>query len=157
MARELEEALKDPNRAKSTQVLSFHGSLPADKRSTALELFRRPPASTGATGEHNNAPPPRVLVATGRASKGLSFAGRGAAAGAASGADSGAAGGDGVGHVILFEFPPDAKAYIARVGFATRGDAPTARVTALAVAKQLPFARAMLRQDASGTAHALDL
>ena len=63
----------------------------------------------------------------------------------------------GVGHVVLFEFPPDAKAYIARVGFATRGHAPPARVTALAVAKQLPFAKAMLEQDRGGKRIDLDL
>ena len=134
VARELEEALKDPNRAKSAQVLSFHGSLPADKRSTALELFRRPPASTGATGEHNNAPPPRVLVATGRAVRGLELA-----------QDE-----TPLEHVVLFEFPPDAKAYIARVGCASRGSRRPARVTALAVGKQLPFARAMLAHDEAG-------
>ena len=45
---------------------------------------------------------------------------------------------------------PPLRSYIARVGCATRGYRPPARVTALAVGKQLRFARAMLAHDEAG-------
>ena len=133
------------------RVLRFHSSLLPAQRAASLDAFRAPASSDGDE-------PPRILIATGRASKGLSFGEVGSLN--ARGRD-GVLGGDadsdtGVKHVVLFDFPPDAKAHIARVGFATRGDAPAARVTALAVGKQLPFARAMLEQDKVGRAHGLD-
>ena len=121
------------------RVTRFHASLQPEQRQTSLARFRE--AEEGVEAE---AALPRILVATGRAAKGLWF-----------GETSDGMGG--VGHVVLFEFPPDAKAYIARVGFATRGHAPPARVTALAVAKQLPFAKAMLEQDRGGKRIDLDL
>lgn len=57
--------------------------------------------------------------------------------------------------VVLFDFAPDPKAYLARVGCATRGTQPASRVTALVGRRQLAFAKAMLAHDASGTPHDL--
>ena len=83
---------------------------------------------------------PRVLIATGRAVRGL---------------DLSAGPNRPVDLVVLFDFAPDAKAYLARVGCATRGDAPPARVTALAVRSQLSFARALIAHDETGQPHEL--
>jgi hypothetical protein len=58
--------------------------------------------------------------------------------------------------VILFDFPSEAKAYLSRIGCATRGTAPPAPVTALVVGPQLAFARALLTHDEKGAPHALD-
>ena len=60
-----------------------------------------------------------------------------------------------VGHVVLFDFPRDAAEYLRRVGSATRGPAAPARLTMLAVGRQLSFARALLALDEQG--RALDL
>ena len=128
LARALRAALDSSD----YRILRFHASLQPEQRSAYLDTFREPKAD----GVR------RVLVATGRASKGLSFS-------------TDLTGDDGVGHVVLFEYPPDVKAYIARVGSATRGTAAPARVTALAVGKQLSFAKAMLSQDEVGEAHRL--
>ena len=57
-------------------------------------------------------------------------------------------------HVVLFDFAPDTSQYLQRIGCATRGDAKPARVTALAVGPQVPFAKALLAHDAQGSAHA---
>ena len=140
----LARALRE-NLPPSWRILRFHASLTPRQRSEYLASFRAEPSASD--GEDAT---PRILVATGRAAKGLSFA---------DGVGYDGEGSDGeptVGHVVLFEFPPDAKAYIARVGFATRGDEPSAQLTALAVGKQLPFARAMLNQDKEGSAHRVD-
>ena len=58
-------------------------------------------------------------------------------------------------HVVLFDFAPDAKAYLARVGSATRGTCQPAKVTMLAVKAQLAFARALLSHDEAGSPHGL--
>ena len=132
----LARALRTTLDASEQRVLRFHSSLKPEQRRAYLTSFREPPKADG---------PRRILVATGRASKGLSFS-----KGLTLPEDV-----TGVGHVVLFEYPPDVKAYIARVGSATRGPAPAATVTALAVGKQLSFAKAMLRQDEIGEAHRL--
>lgn len=138
----------------SARVLRFNGSQLPRQRRDALAAFRAP--SEEAPGTPST---PRILVATGRAVKGLDFSElpprtKGRVQRRAERAPAIDAGG--VSHVLLFDFSPDVKAHIARVGFATRGDAPTARVTALAVNQQLPFAKAMLEQDKSGSAHGLE-
>jgi superfamily II DNA/RNA helicase len=58
-------------------------------------------------------------------------------------------------HLCLFDFPRDAAEYLRRVGSATRGPAAPARLTMLAVGRQLSFARALLALDEQG--RALDL
>lgn len=137
---------------RSVRVLRFHSSLTGAQRAESLDAFSAATAGAASRGPSKGADdepaPPCVLVATGRAIKGLGFH---------SGGPKGAAGDTaGVGHVVLFDFPPDANAYIARVGFATRGDTPSARVTALALGKQVAFAKAMLANDEAGRPHELD-
>ena len=172
------------------RILRFHSSLSPEQKRASLDAFKDA-CPKWPNNENNNKrgggrkgkgmmreeeeeraakdePPrirkPDIFIATGRASKGLSFgeppsSALGAAAGEADGAsDAGAAAEEAsrIGHVVLFEFPPDVKAYIARVGFATRGNQRPSRVTALAVGKQLPFAKAMMKQAQEGAVHRLD-
>lgn len=59
-------------------------------------------------------------------------------------------------HLALFDFPRDAVEYLRRVGMATRGSAPPARLTLLAVGRQLSFARALLALDEQGKPLDLD-
>lgn len=123
-------------------VYAFHSSLTAETRAAALVGFRRTAdgeAGDGGAAEHDGGDP-RVLVATGRAVRGLDLS-----AGPCRPIDL----------VVLFDFAPDAKAYLARTGCATRGDAEPAKVTALAVRSQLKFARALMSNDQAGMPHAL--
>ena len=60
------------------------------------------------------------------------------------------------GRPIFLTVAPDAKSYLARVGCATRGEKPTAMVTALVNSRnQLSFAKALLAHDAKGIGHSL--
>jgi len=59
-------------------------------------------------------------------------------------------------HLTLFDFPRDGVEYLRRVGMATRGSAPPARLTMLAVGRQLSFARALLALDEQGKPLDLD-
>lgn len=126
-------------------LLCFHGSLTAERRENSLKSFRRATLNqwektamkSAAEGE---LPPARCLIATGSSVRGLDFT-----AGEERQLD----------HVVLWDFPPNAKAYLARVGCATRGTRPAARVTALALRSQLAFAKAMLANDEAGSAHEL--
>ena len=115
-------------------VHEFHASLRPERRKRALSAFRQPVPGG----------PARVLVSTGRALRGLELGSR------APGEDSCVPRWP-VDHVILFDFPPDARAYLARVGIATRGNRTPAKVTALAVGSQLAFAKAMQVHDEEGS------
>ena len=124
----------------------FHGSLTAERRSASLAAFRK------ATHNHwedksVDGAPPRVLIATGRAVRGLDLR-------RLSQHDKGIEPMP-LDCVVLFDFAPDAKSYLARVGCATRGTQEPARVTALAVGSQLAFAKALLANDAKGNAHSV--
>lgn len=114
-------------------VVTFHDSLTAERRKAALAAFRRTGGAEAAEA------PARILVATGRAIRGLDLS-----AGPSRHVD----------HVVLFDYAPDAKSYLARVGFAARGTKSTARVTALTSSRaQLSFAKALLAHDAKGVSH----
>jgi hypothetical protein len=131
-------------RRSAPSVSSFHGSLTADRRAAALTAFRR--AGRNSWEAADGQPAPRVLVATGRAVRGLDLHRIAHPSGApAVPLDT----------VVCFDMPPDVKSYLARVGCATRGTQPPAHVTALAVGSQLSFARALLTRDAEGAAHSL--
>lgn len=118
-------------------VFLFNDALPAARRMSSLDAFRAPPDPFApiALGPE----PPRVLVATGRAVRGLDLT----------------AGAQAIDTVVLFDFPPDAKAYLSRVGCATRGTAAPAKVATFAVGKQVAFARALLAHDTEGDPHGL--
>jgi len=115
------------------EVYVFHGSLTASRRAAALAAFRRADDAGGASRGRA-----RVMVATGRAVRGLDLA--------ASPSRS-------LDEVVLFDFPPDARAYLSRVGCARRGARPPADVTALVGSSQLAFARALLAHDRDGAPH----
>jgi hypothetical protein len=128
-----------PMRDMPPEVVTCHESLKADKRRSALTAFRRPADQAGAGASES---PARILVATGRAVRGLNLG----AADASRELD----------HVVLFDYAPDAKSYLARVGCATRGLKPAAMVTALVNNRaQLSFAKALLAHDAKGVEHSL--
>merc|ERR1712060_309497 len=123
-------------RADGTSLPEVHvlcGSQTASKREASLAAFRRERAS----GDQAR---PRMLIATGRALRGLELA---------------TTDGMPLDEVVFFDFPPDTKAYLSRIGCATRGDAPPARVTALAEGSQLAFAKALLAHDSAGSPHSL--
>jgi superfamily II DNA/RNA helicase len=96
---------------------------------------------------------PRLLVATGRVVRGLDLS---RLPYGSQPVDPKYGCGKPIDRVILFDFPSDAKAYLSRIGCATRGTAPPAPVTALVVGPQLAFARALLTHDEKGAPHALD-
>ena len=115
-------------------VYVIHGSMPAQERAEILAAFRSPPAAA----DPLERPARRVLVATGQAARGLELS---------------AGPGRPLDHVVLFDFAPNAKAYLAWVGAASRGPGPMAPVTALAVNSQVAFARALLSHDEEGVEH----
>lgn len=146
-------------------VLCAHERMEAGVRGAAMARFV-------AMGER-----PRVLVATARLLRGLNVGDGQAAEGEhAQGGEGGgvvrgggeeaavASTGEGQGvgrraarvgrsvvqHIVLFDFPPDGPAYVHRLGLATRGDEPPARVTLLATDRQLNFARRMMAHDVVG-------
>lgn len=147
----LERALRSPPERRGEEahptVLLFHGSQTPKARAAALKAFRKPAPNwwETAAAEQTGVAPARVLLATGRSARGLDLSRGGLAE--ASGADRA------LDAVVLFDFAPDAKAYLSRVGFALRGSGATQRaanVTALAIGAQLPFAKALLARDARG-------
>ena len=75
-------------RGEKYSVDAFHGAIPANARKRTLEAFGAP---NGMGYE-----PPRILVCTDRASRGMDFRD--------------------VGHVVLFDFPRDGVEYVRRVG-----------------------------------------
>ena len=98
----------------------------------ALAAFRRTGGAEAAEA------PARILVATGRAIRGLDLSAAPAPRRPR----------------CIFDYAPDAKSYLARVGFAARGTKSTARVTALTSSRaQLSFAKALLAHDAKGVSH----
>lgn len=130
LARWLDASL-DPSKV---ELEVFHSQERPENRQQALVDFRRPPPAASSPLAR---PDRRILVATARAVRGLRL----------SDAEEQVP----LGHVVLFDFPPNGKEYIARVGFATRGDAAVpARVTAFAVPQQLNFANALLDKDEEG-------
>jgi ATP-dependent RNA helicase DDX18/HAS1 len=110
-------------------VDAFHGAIPAEQRKQTLKGFTAP-ASRGYE-------PPRILVCTDRASRGMDF--------------------HEVSHVILFDFPRDGVEYVRRVGRATRGDREPGRVTSLVLGRQLAYARELLKINREGGAVDLDV
>jgi len=128
-----------PMRDETPTIVTFHDSLTAKPRGAALTAFRRATANSWEETSPGGAPPPRVLIATGRAVRGLDLA----------------AASRPIDQVVLFDFAPDAKSYLARVGCATRGPHSPAPVSALAVGSQLPFAKALLAHDGMGSEHEL--
>lgn len=152
--KELAEELPEHARGVQPKVIGMHASLPPHRRQSALAAFRKESKedgdsrTKGAKGElerRSGLPKPdaqRILVTTGRSARGMDLS---------AGPDRP------VEHVVLFDFPPDGKAYIKRVGCATRGATRTAYVTALAVGPQLKFAKALLEHDRDGSAVDVDL
>ena len=140
-----------PAAVPALSVHLFHSSLPSARRSESLASFRAPPDPLAPIALGPEAP--RLLVATGRAVRGLDLS----RLPYKYGSDKPKYGyGKPIDRVILFDFPSEAKAYLSRIGCATRGTAPPAPVTALVVGPQLAFARALLTHDEKGTPHALD-
>ena len=134
----------------------FHSSLPSARRSESLASFRAMPDPLAPIALGPEAP--RLLVATGRVVRGLDLS-RLPYLGLSAGSqpvDPKYGYGKPIDRVILFDFPSEAKAYLSRIGCATRGTAPPAPVTALVVGPQLAFARALLTHDEKGAPHALD-
>lgn len=131
-------------------TLTFHESLTPKKREAALDSFRRPTLNrwesrlvadaAEASGGSSTERPCRILLATGRAVRGLEL---------------NAGDERPIDHVVLFDFAPNAKSYLARVGCAKRGNQPAARVTSFAVGSQLAFAKALLAHDENGAEHEL--
>lgn len=116
----------------NTVVRALHSDVPASERAATIAEF---------SGEGEDADPTArasasmALVATDRAVRGLDLP---------------------LEHLALFDFPRDAVEYLRRVGMATRGSAPPARLTLLAVGRQLSFARALLALDEQGKPLDLD-
>ncbi len=139
-AEQVSEALRDrfaqlsPRRAPI--VLGLHDGLSAADRARALKVFLRPVGE----GAQQRPGPPRVLVASARAVRGLELGD----------AEPGCRRRP-IEHIVLYDTPPHGGAYIRRLGLATRADRPPARVTILATDGQIPFARAMLRHDTEGS------
>uniref|UniRef100_A0A7S4ERZ3 RNA helicase n=2 Tax=Chrysotila carterae TaxID=13221 RepID=A0A7S4ERZ3_CHRCT len=110
------------------RVLAFHGRMAPEKRQAALHAFARPVKKDPTL----RAPPPRILVATDRLSRGIDL--------------------PGTDHVILFDFPRDGAEYLRRVGLASRGDldGKIPAVTSFVFDEQVAFAHALLNLDESG-------
>jgi hypothetical protein len=129
--RRLREIFASAEFDERPEIEIAHGSMPHDARAASLAAFCRP------ASDERDGTRPRILVTTGRAVRGLELA----------------AGSQPLERVVLFDYPPDAEAYLSRVGCATRGTAPPAQVTAFAVKSQVAFARALLAHDEKGEAH----
>lgn len=134
-ADRLVAALREPQTERPQQqgsaprapsVRPIHSEVAASERAAALEDFSAPPSSSPTARATNS----MVLVGTDRAVRGLDF--------------------PRLEHLCLFDFPRDATEYLRRVGSATRGPSAPARLTLLAVGRQLSFARALLALDEQG-------
>jgi ATP-dependent RNA helicase DDX51/DBP6 len=119
--------------SKNTVVRALHPDVAASERAATIAEFSADDEDSSPTARASAS---MVLVATDRAVRGLDL--------------------PQLEHLTLFDFPRDAVEYLRRVGMATRGSAPPARLTLLAVGRQLSFARALLALDEQGKPLDLD-
>jgi len=124
--RRVENGLRRRDRrGERYEVDVFHGAIPPEARRRAIARLTEPHDGSARRL-------PRLLVCTDRASRGMDF--------------------PQVQHVVLFDFPRDGIEFVRRVGRATRGGNAPGRVTSLALGRQLPYAKLLMKTNEGGDA-----
>lgn len=130
-ARRVENALRRKDRKGQVYIVNpFHGAIAADSRREILEKF----VAEVDTSAYS---PPRILVCTDRASRGIDF--------------------KEVRHVVLFDFPRDGVEYVRRVGRCTRGLGTPGHVTSLLLGRQIKYARELMKINRKGNPISLEV